>query len=65
MQFAARRFLANAAPLLEEERNACSGALALDGFNPLPPHWARPWAGFAAADHPMDAVKLKPLKRAR
>jgi hypothetical protein len=63
MKLATGRFLANAAPLFEEEGDALPHALALNGLNPGRLHrpCARP--GLSADDHPMDAFKIEIVER--
>lgn len=57
VQLTASEFLANAAPLLEEEWYECPLTLLVNGFDPGLLHESRPWAGFAAYDDPMDAIE--------
>lgn len=52
-------FFATATPLFEEERNACLDALVAYIDYPLRMHGARPGAGLAAHDNPVNMIQVE------
>ena len=63
IELASPRLCGAAAPLLEEEIDACGGALVFDFENPLFVHRARLRAAFSSDDDPGDALKINVADR--